>query len=146
MRGSAALFLMAMGTVMLAGCAGDPPEPSEPLAVGDCLIVSGVGGSGDAVPTVACDQPHEAEVYAVVEVAAADPYDEAEVIASVEQECVERFDAYTGEAYATSSLDIFYTWPLAESWDAGDRGAVCAAFVPDESGVAVMFEGTLAGT
>lgn len=141
MRRLAALALAVPASVIaLAGCSQDPPRA---LAVGECLIVSGVGDSGDSVPAVDCGEAHEAEVYALVTVDGADAYDEAAVIAAVEEQCVARFEDYTGEAYATSSLDIFYTWPLAEAWDAGERGAACAAFVPDDAGVPVMFEGTL---
>lgn len=143
MRGPAALVLIATTVAALSGCSS---EPAEPLEVGDCLLVSGVGSSGDAVPTVDCAQAHEAEVYAVVEVPGRDTYDEDQVIAAVEQECVDRFDAYTGEPYASSSLDIFYTWPRAEGWDAGERSAVCAVFVPDERGAALLFEGSLAAS
>lgn len=134
-------MLTAVAVTALAGCAQDPPQQ---LALGDCLIISSVGDSGDAVPTVACDEAHEAEVYAVFDVTADGEYDEDAVVAEVEEECVARFDDFTGESYATSSLDIFYTWPLGDGWDAGSREAVCAAFVPDASGVPQLFEGTLA--
>ncbi|WP_062290744.1 septum formation family protein [Demequina phytophila] len=136
------LLALSAAALLLAGCAaGD----SRPLAVGDCLTISGVGDSVRDVPVVACDGPHEAEVYATFDVTA-DQFDEDAIIADVEAECVDRFDAYVGEPYRTSSLDIFYTYPLEDVWADGGRGAVCAAFAPDpESGVPVVFEGTLAG-
>ncbi|MDN4478755.1 septum formation family protein [Demequina sp. SYSU T00039] len=142
MRRTAVILVSGLAaSLALAGCSQDPPVP---LVLGDCLIISGVGESGDSVPTVACDEAHEAEVYATFDVGGSDTYDEEAVVAEVEEECVSRFEAYTGEPYSSSPLDIFYTWPLAEGWDAGERGAVCAAFVPDESGVPQLFEGTLA--
>lgn len=140
MRRLVAALALPATALVLAGCAQDSPRD---LAVGECLIVSGVGDSGDSVPAVDCTESHEAEVYAVVSVDGPAQYDEDAVIAAVEEQCVARFEEYTGEAYATSSLDIFYTWPLAEAWDAGERGAACAAFVPDDSGAPVMFDGTL---
>ncbi len=143
MRRTAAVLLAGIAAATLAGCS---ETPAEPLVVGDCLIISGVGDSGDSVPTVACDEAHEAEVYATFDAGGADAYDEPAVVAEVEDECVARFEGYTGEPYSSSPLDIFYTWPLAEGWEAGERGAVCAAFVPDSAGVPQLFEGTLAAS
>ncbi len=136
------LLALSAITLLLTACAADEPRP---LAVGDCLTISGVGDSVRDVPVVACDGPHEAEVYATFDVTAA-TFDEDAIVADVEAECVDRFDDYVGEAYRTSSLDIFYTYPLEDVWADGGRGAVCAAFAPDqESGVPVVFEGTLEG-
>jgi len=132
-----------LATLTLAACGS--PEPQQ-LAVGDCLTVSSVGSTVEQVPVVPCDGVHEAEVYAVYDVADADDYDEDAVIAQVEERCVGLFAAYVGEPYATSSLDIFYTWPLEDAWAEGGREAVCAAYVPDpDTGRPLEFEGTLAG-
>lgn len=128
-----------LAALALAGCSQGEPAT---LAVGDCLIVS---GDLRDVPIVPCDGPHEAEVYALLEVADAEAFDERALVAEVEDECVALFDAYVGEPYRTSSLDIFYQYPLQDGWESGERGAVCAAFVPDpDTGRPLSFEGTLA--
>lgn len=135
----ARLLTPLLAALALVGCGqGEPVE----LAVGDCLIVS---GDLRDVPVVPCDGPHEAEVYALVDVADAPSFDEQALITDVQDQCVALFDAYVGEPYRTSSLDIFYQHPLQDAWDAGERGAVCAAFVPDpDTGRPLSFEGSLA--
>lgn len=125
----------------LAGCSQGEPQQ---LAVGDCLMISGVGDSVGDVPVVPCDGPHEAEVYLLFEVADADAYDEQAVVAEVEERCVTEFEGFVGEPFSTSSLDTFYTYPLADGWDGGGREAMCAAFAPDpDTGRPLTFEGSL---
>lgn len=131
---------------LLAGCAA--PEPQE-LEVGDCLLVAQVGERADDVPVVDCGEPHEAEVYAVVEpaaLAALSAYDAEAVIAVAEEECVALFEGYVGEPYRTSALDVFYTYPLEDRWDLGEREVVCAVWAPaEQTGRPLLFEGSLAG-
>ncbi len=133
---------VVVAALALAGCAASEPQQ---LAVGECLIVSQAGDDGDNVPVVPCDGPHEAEVYAVLQVPDSSTYDEDAVIAHVEEECVARFDDYVGEPYRTSRLDVYYTYPLEDGWRDGSREAACAVYAPDErTGRPLSFEGTLA--
>ncbi|MDN4475991.1 septum formation family protein [Demequina sp. SYSU T00192] len=135
------IVLAAVAVLLLAGCSD---SERQELAVGDCLTISGTDGSFGNVPVVDCAGVHEAEVYAAFDLDAG-AYDEDAVIVEVEEACVDRFEAYVGEPYRTSSLDVFYTYPLADAWDEGDRLAVCAVYAPDpDSGEPVAFEGTLA--
>lgn len=135
---------LAASAVALAGCT---PETAEPLVEGDCLLVSSVGERVTDVPVVSCDEPHEAEVYAVVELAGIEAdaaYDADAVVEATEAKCVALFENYIGEPYRTSRLDVFYTYPLEEGWANGDRGIVCAAYAPDQStGRPLTFTGTL---
>ncbi|WP_062313235.1 septum formation family protein [Demequina rhizosphaerae] len=135
------IALSLAAALALAGCSdGERQE----LAVGDCLTISGTGDTVGDVPVVDCDGVHEAEVYAAFDLDSGS-YDEDAVIAEVEEACVDRFDAYVGEPYRTSALDVFYTYPLEDAWAEGDRLAVCAVYAPDpDSGEPVAFEGTLA--
>ncbi|WP_062467331.1 septum formation family protein [Demequina maris] len=138
------IVLTVVAVLVLAGCSGSDGERQE-LAVGDCLTISGTGDTVGDVPVVDCEDAHEAEVYATFDL---DPgsYDEDAVVATVEERCVDGFEDYVGEPYRTSSLDVFYTYPLEDAWAEGDRLAVCAAYAPDpDSGEPVAFEGTLAG-
>ncbi len=136
------LILPLLAAAALAGCA---PDEAQVLEAGDCLLIAGVGAEVREVPVVACDQPHEAEVYAVIEVTDTGTFEEAAVVEEVEARCIDEFEAYVGESYSTSRLDIFYRWPLIDAWEAGDHGAMCAVFVPDEAGMPIPFEGTLRG-
>lgn len=132
--------------ITLSACVSGTPQQ---LAVGDCLVISSVGDEFSEVPVVDCETAHEAEVYSVHTIGGSwgDDYDAQAVVATVEDECIARFEAYVGEPYATSSIDVFYVYPLADGWAEGDREVVCAAFAPDpDTGDPVAFRGTLAAS
>ena len=139
-------LLALVACVTLAACAA--PEPQE-LEVGDCLLVAQVGERADDVPVIDCAEPHEAEVYAVVEPASyaeLTGYDADAVVAAAEEQCVALFEDYVGEPYRTSPLDVFYTYPLEDRWEVGVREVVCAVWAPAEStGRPLLYEGSLAG-
>ena len=45
--------------------------------------------------------------------------------------CLERFEAFVGKDYESSSLDIATLYPSAESWQQSDREVVCAVYDVD---------------
>jgi hypothetical protein len=100
------------------------------MRVGDCFDDGSVFGGDevDSVPGVPCAQPHDNEVYAVFDVAATSFPGDA--IASMAHEgCLERFEAFVGRDYDSSSLDIATLYPTRESWNAqNDREVVCAVY------------------
>ena len=82
----------------------------------------------ESIDSVPCDQPHDAEVYAVVDLPQGDdapfPGDE-EVATAADEACFDRFEAYVGVSYEDSTLDINYYLPIASSWAEGDRMVTC---------------------
>jgi hypothetical protein len=108
----------------LAACSGSGPTLTEPpgsssaqredtsttvvaarpsdLGVGVCVSVpelhAGAVLGHDEVAVSTCDQPHDAEVFAVLPT----PADREVAI----ERCVPDFDAYVGAAYTASSLDV----------------------------------------
>jgi hypothetical protein len=80
------------------------------------------------VPELDCDEPHDAEVYAVRELEGASyPGDEA-----VQQQALavcagDAFEEYFAVPFDESSLDATFLFPTEDNWGDGYRDVVCAA-------------------
>ena len=115
------------------------------------LVVPACGGSGNvftlevgtcfddtaetqvsSVPEVDCAEPHDNEVFAVFDYTETDtfPGDEA-LDAAATDLCIAQFQAYVGEAYIDSTLEVFPIIPTEASWDDGDREVICALYNND---------------
>ena len=100
------------------------------LRTGDCFDDSDslYGGEVESLPGVPCDQPHDNEVYAVVQVDLPEfPGDDAMGDLAMER-CMGQFSSYVGTAYESSSLDIYTLYPSEDSWRQSDREVVCALY------------------
>src|SRR5687768_8231877 len=77
------------------------------MRVGDCFDDGSAfaGDEVDSVPGVPCVQPHDNEVYAVFNVSSASFPGDA-MAALAHDGCLERFEAFVGRDYESSSLDI----------------------------------------
>lgn len=121
---------VALTVVASIGCA----SPGNVFSVdpGDCF--DDPDTAADEISDVAlvdCDDPHDNEVYAVAELEDGDyPGDEA-VLTRAQDICLDAFEPYVAEPYATSEL--FATWivPTEGSWSDGDRDVVCVLFDAD---------------
>jgi hypothetical protein len=102
------------------------------MRVGDCFDDGSTfdDDNVDSVPGVPCSNPHDNEVYAVYDVAAASFPGEA-MAEMAHEGCLERFEAFVGKDYESSSLDIATLYPSAESWQQSDREVVCAVYDVD---------------
>jgi len=97
---------------------------------GDCLSTGDGEGSVSTVTAVPCDQPHESEVYALVDHPADEDAEfpgEDAVGTFADGECVEAFATYVGAQYEDSQYGIATFVPSPESWADGDREVVCMA-------------------
>lgn len=96
------------------------------FAIGTCF-----NDSESGYPHVACDTPHEAEVYAKLEYPDQAAYPGQEGFESwAEPLCYSRFERYTGIPYEESSLDFGYLYPGSQGWAAGDHEVICYLFDP----------------
>jgi hypothetical protein len=101
------------------------------MRVGDCFddgsAFTEESNNVDSVPGVPCSMPHDNEVYAVFDVAVTSfPGDG---MADMAQEaCQERFEAFVGKDYESSSLDIATLYPSSDSWKQNDREVICAVY------------------
>jgi hypothetical protein len=99
-------------------------------AVGDCFDKRKVPGQNNKLTEVIlmleCDQPHEFEVFAVVEYPAPDPkstdpaareFPEDDVLRKfAKTECPRHYEDYVGQRYELSKLEIAYVMPQKANW------------------------------
>ena len=93
------------------------------------------------MPGVPCAQPHDNEVYALIDVALAEYPGEDAMWEHANDECLKRFEGYVGMAYESSSLDIYTMYPSTSSWKQDDREVVCALYDMN----AAKLEGSMQG-
>jgi hypothetical protein len=137
--------------VLLAGCSdfGEQAPDNQPvrdeeglivepndltdafaLQLGDCLNDEALRGEVQTVPTVACTEPHDGEIYASHQLEAS-PYPGNEaIIAQAEALCETSFDVFVGLPYLDSPLDYSFYHPTQQSWVTGDREVLCVIYDP----------------
>lgn len=130
----------AGGATLLAvtGCSLLSPDVLQ-LQVGDCLADEDLARLVEDVEPVSCDEPHNYEVYAAVELEDGD-FPGNEVLEEESQICETEFEAFIGVPYLESEIFALPLIPTEESWQIGDREIVCLAYEPD-----LETEGSLAG-
>jgi hypothetical protein len=119
-----------VAVTMAVGCAS--PGNVFSVAPGDCFDDPDTAADEISdVELVDCDEPHDNEVYAVVELEDGDYPGDDVVLARAQDVCLDAFESYVSEPYATSEL--FATWivPTQGSWSDGDREVVCVLFDGD---------------
>ena len=133
-------LLFAVFAVVSAACSSTVFS----LEVGDCFDDPASFTQVDNVEVVDCADPHDNEVYAVVEYTESNDWPGNEAIEfAAFTECLDAFEPFIGVAYEVSKWDIAAFWPSEESWnDANDREIICAVY--DLSGAKVT--GTARGS
>ena len=114
------------------------------VQTGDCFDRGQAGveliESLDAVP---CNEPHDAEAYATLELDISEYPGEAEVFELASLECVDRFQDFVGIDYLDSELDYLALHPSEESFRRlKDRTVTCAVFRLD----GINVTGTMRGS
>lgn len=118
------------------------------IQLGDCLSDEGLKGGADGteisgVHAVPCEDPHDDEVFAVLDLEL-DTFPEGDAMFDIAfDECLTRFEPFVGRGYQSSSLDIQVMYPTLQSWnEANDREVVCVLFDVDHS----TLEGSMKGS
>jgi hypothetical protein len=126
--GRQSVFSLPVGT-----CFNDEVEPGEATA----------GDEISSVPTVDCSEPHDNEVFALIDYTETDVYPGEAAINEIGTElCIEQFDEYVGIPYLDSELEVFVITPTDASWnDDGDREIICALYNLDFSELSGSMEG-----
>ncbi len=102
----------------------------DALEIGDCFEDPGIGTEVASVDTVDCNELHDFELYAIVQLgpdSLSFPGDDS-LFTDMEDECITRFDAYVGYDYWTSDYDFVAFIPTEQAWKGGDRTGMCATF------------------
>ncbi|MDT0201571.1 septum formation family protein [Nocardioides sp. AE5] len=103
------------------------------MRVGDCYDDPEEGMDDEFVEVetakaVPCGQPHDNEVFHIVDLPDGDFPGDAETNELGMDLCYEQFEAFVGLPYEESALDFFIYQPTAESWRAGDREIACPVY------------------
>lgn len=132
--------LASFGLVVLVACGGNVFS----LEVGTCFDEPSDDTEVSSVPIVECSEPHDREVYFLVDYPASDTDvfpGEGVVDDWTVDQCLGAFDSYVGEPYETSEIAAGFLTPSPESWDDGDRESVCYAFELDETKITGSVQG-----
>ena len=116
----------AMIVVLVLGACGKGNVFS--LEIGQCFADPGAGEEISDVATVDCNESHDFEVYALIDVPEGDFPGDASIEEAAIQGCFLRFDDYAGRDYETSALGYSWLVPTSASWDGGDREIICTLY------------------
>lgn len=134
LAGAAGLGLL----VSLSAC-------SQELAsadVGDCMDSSSLEGAVVDLPTVACDEAHDAQVVGTFDLEGAAFPGEEEVGREATERCAAEFEQFVGIAVDRSTLTLKFLGPNAQTWEADNgRQVICFALTSDGSTVTESWEG-----
>jgi len=116
--------------------------PVEDLSVGDCIAIPGEAEFSE-VRFVACDAPHDAEVFFMGDHEGDGGFpDDTAFEAFVDERCLPAFETYTGSPFdGQSLLDLGWFTPTAESWTFGDRTIHCYLTPLDGSMTSMSYQG-----
>jgi uncharacterized protein DUF4190/putative regulator of septum formation len=127
--------------VIIAVVTDDDDTNVDELRVGHCLQMDDLGDVVRDVPTVDCAERHDGEVYASGDLQGASHPGLTRVLELVNSACYEAFEPYVGATYEDSDLEIFYLYPLEQTWRI-DRGYLCIAYPLDGSTLVGSVEGS----
>lgn len=122
------LATAALLAVLASGCGGGEFAP----AAGDCLrLADGTDAAGLAEATiVACDEPHQLEVFHVFDLAADELGGEA-LVEAVREECLgDAFTDHVGVPADESPLELLPLPPTEDQVERGDTEVVCTLREP----------------
>ena len=126
----------AGGIVEQAGAAIDDlgDESVFSMEVGLCFDdEEETSGEVSSVPDVPCEEPHDNEVFALIQYTGESFPGPETMQAEARDLCIGDFEAYVGLAYEESELEVYPLVPTSGSWDDGDREIVCALYALDLS-------------
>jgi hypothetical protein len=105
--------------------------PGNKLEAGDCLKSFDESEQISQFPAISCEAPHDGEVIGTFDLTGSS-YPSAETIrARAEEECAALAQAYIDPAHpALDSLEVQYLYPVAVSWDKGERKVICVVTNP----------------
>jgi len=108
------------------------------IEAGDCIVYpeetdaeqsTETTDAPSEIETVSCDQAHDSEVYTVFDLPDGDVPGDDEVVAAADERCGADFEAFVGNSYENSVLDIEYFFPSEESWSFdNDREVACMVY------------------
>lgn len=127
-RRRAATVAAALPVALLCACTSTSVLT---LGVGDCLQSDILEGDVSDVAVVPCSDPHDAEVYALLELTGQEYPGIDAVNAAAEDFCLSEFAEFVGIRHADSEIVVYPLLPTQDSWtEQGDRDILCIAVAP----------------
>jgi hypothetical protein len=147
--------VVLLGLLGVAVFAGRGPQATTAftLAAGDCFDIPGDAQVGD-IATLACDGPHDAEVFVAADMTASSPSGsaggetaypgDAAIAEWVGTNCGYAAEqAYlAGGAIPRVSLAVGYFFPPADAWTSGERQVTCYLHASDGSKLSAPLRST----
>jgi hypothetical protein len=128
----AALLVVGAGFVLNRVFSGEGVKYSD-LKPGDCF--ERPSGRFKNVDTVACEQLHDLEAYAVLDHPARsnEPFPGMDTLLRyANTQCLNQFQSYAGVPFDQLNLKDVYITPRESAWQDGARRLVCAVSAEDE--------------
>ena len=94
------------------------------VKVGDCTGALTEGDLSD-LQVIPCAEPHFYEAYGSTQLSGDVYPGESEVTKQANKFCSTEFTSFIGLATKDSGYDMFYLYPVEQSWAAGDREVLC---------------------
>lgn len=95
-----------------------------------------------SVPVVDCSEPHDNEVFALIDYGETDTYPGSDQMEQIGNDrCITLFASYVGIDYGASVLEVFPITPTEASWADGDREIICALYNADLSKLTGSMQG-----
>jgi hypothetical protein len=108
------------------------------LQVGDCFMDGSATPTSpddttevDSVDAIPCEQSHNAEVFANIELPDGDFPGDGPVTDTAETRCYDEFEPYVGLDYESSEYNFGWFVPTSQSWSNGDRTINCVLYLND---------------
>ena len=121
---------LLLAALVLAACGGSGSSVFS-LPVGTCFDDQS-SEEISSVPEVDCSEPHDNEVFALINYSESDTFPGAAEMEGIANDlCIDQFAAYVGLDYSSSELAVFPIYPTEASWDDGDREIICALYDAD---------------
>lgn len=131
---------LVLGALYISTTVGNSPGPTqvrspglrspEPLKVGDCIADLDTGAVRNFHP-VSCDQPHRAEVYAILAMGGDGDYPGED---EVKRQALQMCEAHSSTVRKVPDLPVgstgMYLYPTRIGWAIGDRRVVCLLKLP----------------
>jgi hypothetical protein len=147
------LWLILLVAVIGAGVADDPYGADTPIStptfrpgvyideleIGECYDET---GADDEVERTQCISAHEAELFAVVTLAAKPWPGEQQIRKESQAACDKAFLPYVGIAADESELESVVWYPELSAWSSGDHQTYCTAYGPSGDDLTGSVKGT----
>ena len=149
--------LLVVCALVFAACSGDTTTRDDDGEIieggeidvfevqeGDCLLLPSATNEVSSFEGVACDEPHDGEIYELFDITGFDDYPGDEIVsAQADEGCFNAFEPFIGLEYAQSAFFVQQFVPNEQTWnDRDDREVICIVVpAPGEPQLTMSLEG-----